>query len=445
MTIRDPRKIIHVSMVIFALAIGRFPPWLVVLCGLIALLLNLFIFPRLSHSLLDKPEEKALGYPIGLIMYPASVTLLALLTYPQQVFLAVGWGAMAFGDALASLAGRRWQGPRLPWGERRKTWTGLLAGWAGGTMLTLGLLWLLPTASRLGLGAPAWLGLVAIGLMAGMFVETLPGLIDDNLSVPLVAGLTTWLAYAIGQEGHVFLPLNLWAGLFWIGTFMVLARLSGKIDTPGSLMGGLLALGIFLGGGFPALGLLLIFFVLGTAASVWGRRQKEALGLAQGNKGQRSVRHAFSNAGVAGLCGFLAWLFPAWAPMLLTMLAGSLAAATADTLASELGNLYGRDYRHVLSWRPGPRGADGIVSTAGTALGAAGAVLLATAYAAVTGWHLNWLWIVLAGLAGNWLDSVLGATLQRRQLMTNDSVNFVASLLAALLAGGLFGLFDAGL
>ncbi|RMG54312.1 MAG: DUF92 domain-containing protein [Bacteroidetes bacterium] len=438
MTIRDPRKIIHVSMVIFALAIGRFPPWLVVLCGAAALTFNLFFLPRLSRGRLEKPEERQLGSPLGLILYPASVTLLALLTYSHQVFLAVGWGAMAFGDALASLAGRRWRGPLLPWGRGPKTWIGLVAGWAGGTLLTLGLLWLLPAGSRLGLGAQTWLGLVATGLAAGMLVESLPGLIDDNLSVPLVAGLTTWLAYAIGQDGHLFMPPNLWAGLFWIGTFMVLAWISGKIDGPGSLMGGLLALGIFLGGGFPSLGLLLIFFVLGTAASVWGRRQKEALGLAQGNRGRRSVRHAFSNAGVAGLCGFLAWLFPAWAPLLLTMLAGSLAAATADTLASELGNLYGRDYRHVLSWRPGPRGEDGIVSTAGTALGAAGAVLMSTAYAAVTSWQLTWLWIILAGLAGNWLDSVLGATLQRRQLMTNDSVNFVASLLAALLAGGLF-------
>jgi uncharacterized membrane protein len=46
-------------------------------------------------------------------------------------------------------------------------------------------------------------------------------------------------------------------------------------------------------------------------------------------------------------------------------------------------------------------------------------------------------WLLVAGTAGNLADSVLGATLERRGVLDNNTVNFLNTLTGALVAGGL--------
>jgi uncharacterized protein (TIGR00297 family) len=222
-----------------------------------------------------------------------------------------------------------------------------------------------------------------------------------------------------------------------LGAGMVYSARSGKLTRAGVWVGGALGLLIFLGAGFTGLGQLALFFGLASAASAWRGADKRRLGLAEANKGRRTAGQVLANAGVAGLLGLLGWQSPAWAPLAHLMLAGSFAAATADTLASELGNVYGRHYRNILTWRPDVRGENGVVSLEGTALGLLGTALLAGAYCAATGWGPAFGWLLVAGTAGNLADSVLGATLERRHYFTNNMVNFCNTLVGALVAGGL--------
>ena len=165
--------------------------------------------------------------------------------------------------------------------------------------------------------------------------------------------------------------------------------------------------------------------------------KKRRLGLAEANKGRRTAGQVLANAGVAGALGLLGWQWPALAPTTQLMLAGSFAAATADTLASELGNLYGRRYYNLLTFRTDTRGLNGVVSAEGTLLGAAGSAVLAGAYCLGHGWGPWFWWLVLAGTAGNLADSVLGATLERRHYLTNNAVNLLNTLVGALAAAGL--------
>jgi uncharacterized protein (TIGR00297 family) len=213
-----------------------------------------------------------------------------------------------------------------------------------------------------------------------------------------------------------------------------------KLTATAAALGGLLGLAIFAGAGWTGLGLLVLFFGLGTGASAWRVADKRRLGLAEANKGRRTTGQVLANAGVAAALGLVAWRYPTAAPLARLMLAGSLGAATADTLSSELGNVYGRRYYNILTFRPDTRGENGVVSLEGTLLGLAGNAVVAAFYCANYGWGAAFGWLLLAGTAGNLLDSVLGATLERRGVLGNDAVNALNTLAGALVAGGLASL-----
>ena len=209
------------------------------------------------------------------------------------------------------------------------------------------------------------------------------------------------------------LPVVLLLGL---GMFCSVRR--GKLTPAAAATGGVLGLLIYQGSGFPGLALLALFFALGTAASGWRVADKRRLGLAEENQGRRRAGQVLANAGVAGGLGLLAWQRPNWAPLVGLMLAGSFAAATADTLSSELGNVYGRRYYHILTLRPDTRGHNGVVSLEGTALGLAGSAIVAAVYC--LGFGDGWTAfgaLLVAGTVGNLMDSVLGTTLERRGVL----------------------------
>jgi uncharacterized protein (TIGR00297 family) len=228
--------------------------------------------------------------------------------------------------------------------------------------------------------------------------------------------------------------LQVGAVLLILGIGMAYSVRAGKLTEAGACTGGLLGVLIFLGARFTGLAMLGAFFLLGSTASSWKLPAKRRLGLAEENKGRRTAAQAFANGGVAAIASLCGWLYPAHASIFQLMVAGSFAAATADTLSSELGNVYGRRYYDILTLRPGTRGVDGVVSVEGTALGLAGSVLMAGLYGLGFGFSLHCLWIVLAGAVGNLADSVLGATLERRHFLSNNAVNFLNTLVGAVTA-----------
>jgi uncharacterized protein (TIGR00297 family) len=193
---------------------------------------------------------------------------------------------------------------------------------------------------------------------------------------------------------------------------------------------------IYKGAGFTGIGMLAAFFVMGTAATSWGFRQKSKLGIAEERGGRRTAGQVFANAGVAGIAGLLTLLFPAYQQAFQLMIAGCFSAAAADTLSSELGNLHGRRFYNILSFKKDQRGLDGVISLEGTLCGVCGSVIIAIIYCVGFGLGSRFLLIVIAGTVGNLTDSVLGATVERKGWLRNNAVNFLNTLVGALLAGG---------
>jgi uncharacterized membrane protein len=78
----------------------------------------------------------------------------------------------------------------------------------------------------------------------------------------------------------------------------------------------------------------------------------------------------------------------------------------------------------------------GVVSIEGLLIGTAAAGVIAGVFDTCEGLDARiFLIIILSGTFGNWLDSVLGAIFERKGRLSNNMVNFLNTLAAALLAG----------
>lgn len=215
--------------------------------------------------------------------------------------------------------------------------------------------------------------------------------------------------------------------LITAGYFSVCFR---KLTVGAAVTGILCGMLIFFGIGYAGMAFLTSFFLLGTLATAWGRKTKVKLDK-PGDAVQRKPGQVLANAGTATLLSFTAIVFPEYKEVLLVMIAGSFASATADTLSSELGVLYGKSFYNCLSWRKDTKGLDGVISLEGTLIGITGAGVIALIYWLFTGSAEQLLILVFAGFAGNFSDSVMGAGLERRNFLSNDGVNFLSTLFAA--------------
>ena len=113
----------------------------------------------------------------------------------------------------------------------------------------------------------------------------------------------------------------------------------------------------------------------------------------------------------------------------------ALAEATADTLASELGEVLGGPPFLVTTLRRVAPGTDGAVSLAGTVAGTGGAVLVVLVAMSTLGLRPGD--AIAAGLGavgGLFVDSLLGATAERRGWLNNDAVNFLSTFAASVIA-----------
>ncbi len=150
--------------------------------------------------------------------------------------------------------------------------------------------------------------------------------------------------------------------------------------------------------------------------------------------GGRDGAQVMANVGISAIFAVLSAITSRRLPLLVGSLA-ALAEAACDTVSSETGKALALQARLVTSGRLVPAGTDGAISIPGTLLGVGAAALVALE-AMIAGLIdlRRALIVAAAGTLGMFLDSLLGATLERRGRFTNNAVNFVSTLAAALLA-----------
>jgi uncharacterized protein (TIGR00297 family) len=435
------RKATHVGMGFIAFSLRFLGPFWSAVLAAAALLNNLFLLHRIGGKRMWRDAEHQAGGAAGIVLYPLTVLLLILLFYRRLEVAAAAWGILAFGDGMATVFGMAFGRRKLPWNPA-KSWAGSGAYVVFGTAAAAALLtWTAP--ERLYSWAFALVAAGSAAVLAAA-LESVPQGLDDNLGVPLVAGLyllgmvlthNHWPAYL----GRPFVD-RLLLGAAINAALAGAAWAARTVDLSGVAAGFLVGTAIYAFLDWRGWLLLVAFFVIGSACTKIGYRRKAAANLAQERGGRRGARHALANAGVAVACAVFAAL-TAYPALFAVAFAAAFATAAADTASSEIGQLVGRRTFLITTLRPVPRGTDGAVSLEGTLAGVAAALAVGALGAAVA--LYPWICVLPvagAALIGTTFESVVGATLEQRRLLDNEALNFLNTLVGALAGVGLAAL-----
>ena len=269
-------------------------------------------------------------------------------------------------------------------------------------------------------------------------VESAPIGLDDNATVPLVSGAVMYCLYFVERSALdsnlPFLGRRIVLAVGINLALAVAALLLKMVNRSGAACGFVIGVAVYLGWGYKSFLLMFTFFLVGSVATRLGYARKAARGVAEKRGGARSWREAVANT-LPGAFFSILVITTHHERAFLMALTASFAEAAGDTISSEIGQWLSARAYLITTFRPVPPGENGGVSLPGSIAGMlASTLIVALAFsmglvgrggAAIT---------LAAAVAGNVLDSVLGATIERRGLVTNGIVNFTGSSFAGALA-----------
>ncbi|MEN4010663.1 MAG: DUF92 domain-containing protein [Bellilinea sp.] len=217
--------------------------------------------------------------------------------------------------------------------------------------------------------------------------------------------------------GETFLWLQLLLGVGLAALISLAAYAARSLSRSGAVAAALLGSAVFGLGGLPWAGLLLGFFISSSLLSRLFRRRKAAVDEKFSKGSQRDAGQVAANGGIAGLLALLQAALPD-SPLPWLAAAAALAAANADTWATELGVLSPVKPRLITTRKPVEMGTSGGITPLGTLAALVGALFIAAIAALLPPANVALppfgvlLAVTLAGLAGSLVDSLLGATVQ---------------------------------
>lgn len=462
------RKLVHIGVSHWWLLYLAFKPspWVGYLGSSAFILINWIAYRRHLFKALEDPASKR---SLGTIYFPlALLALVALVDHGVLKAWEAGVGVMimGWGDGMAALVGQSLGKRHFVVFGQSKSIPGTLALALFAAAVTLG--FSLAFNPGTGLGTLT-VRCVGMALFAGLVELATPrGL--DNLSLPIICAFF----FAYGATRALAGPFAI--AVVFNGLVAIAALGRRSVDPSGAVIGTALGAALLLAGGISAYMLLVAFFVSSTVlGSLVGRRLPPNGIEAKGR--QRDGIQVLANCGAAVL-GALGYSLTGSMAFLAALAAG-FASANADTWASELGVLSRRLPRSILSFKEESAGTSGAVSLLGLVASALGSgfigLVFALAFAPIHGFsQALWAAVGLAflwGFLGALVDSFLGSAFQAKYnsvengayterpkdgsrpntlvgglaWVTNDTVNALSTLVAALGAAGCYWLLFSSL
>ena len=243
----------------------------------------------------------------------------------------------------------------------------------------------------------------------------------------------------------VWLDYNPWLIAIGLNTILLIFAIviPKKLLTPAGLVNAW-GLGVVIWGtlGWRGYGVVMFYFLVGSAVTKIGMAQKEAEGIAEKRGGARGPENVWGSAFTATICAIgiagikLGWINPDWESLLLLGYVASFATKLSDTTASEVGKAYGKSTFLITTLKPVPRGTEGAISLEGTLAGIVGGILISlVAYSLGMITFTGVIICTIAAFVATNLESVIGATLQSDiDWLSNELVNVINTIIGAVVA-----------
>jgi len=342
----------------------------------------------------------------GTVYFPFAFMILCFGWWGRPITLITAILIMTIADTAAAVAGQRLHPVKkyTAWQETKS-----IAGSTAMFLTTFGIVFLSTILFSWYLRQMSFLSLITITGLAGFtaIIATISESVSikgsDNLSVPIFSAIAFDL-YLMNYAYGTLLPFLIWT---LVSLVILVPACRGKsLSLDGALGAFIIGIIIFGAGGLKWITPLIIFFVVSSFLSVI---DSPRAGKNKSNP-RRDILQVLANGGIAAFVAVL--FFYSHLENAYTIYLTAIAAATADTWATEIGLLSPRQPRHIISFKPVEKGTSGGI----TLLGLLGAILGA-ATIAVAGWgfglpFLNTIIIAGIGIFGSLLDSIIGGTLQ---------------------------------
>jgi len=342
----------------------------------------------------------------GTVYYPLSIFILALVLWSwyKEIFL-ISILIMTVPDALAGIIGMRFARKFFVIITEKKSLVGAITMFISSMpIVSISLYSLFNKSISFSLAAGI---MISIAITAA---ELLSHRGSDNLSVPL---MTAILMFGFLQHETILNPLSL--GIVLAVTVSILSYKVNFLDLSGAGGAFLLGLIIFGFGGWLFTIPIMIFYISSSALSIIGKRRKKKFASLFEKTGRRDIYQVLANGGIPGILVLLNYFNPA--ALIYYMYLAALATATADTWATEIG-IFSRSRPWLITnlnrVEPGRSGA---ISGLGSLAALCGSALIAftgvmtSPQANYSEWLLIFT-ITFAGFAGNFIDSICGASFQ---------------------------------
>jgi uncharacterized protein (TIGR00297 family) len=384
----------------------------------------LLLLALVGTGVLFREEGGRRSWGIALFPLPYLVLLLLFKEPEQRWLIALPMLVLAVSDALAAVVGTLVNSPSFTLTGDRKTLGGSLT-FVFSTWCILSFfpspLTAFPTAQLV------WIALLVSVLLAA--AEALGSNGRDNLYIPSAAAM---LLYGLAATDPISVVMPAFIALPFAALFVLITVRKGWLTLGGAVAASLLGVWVIYFQGPVWLVPLAVFF---SSSTLLGKILQSRSSTSDAKQGKpRDATQVFANGGIYGLA---AALLPT--PEAHLIMALSMTVATADTWASEIGiALKGRTY-DILGFKRVPVGLSGGISAGGT-LGAVGGALLLGLVCALLLQGPTSLFImagILAGLglAGMFIDSILGSLLQARYQGPNGTLQDRSTQGALLVSG----------